>query len=117
MNKLEKIDRDMDKMREKIAEWQEKIKGLDGQRTEQENLAIVSAIRALKMTREELRTFLLAGKLPATMREREAVPAARYQKKKQERITPEPDSGDNDNPNGTTSYFNNTESEDKTNEE
>jgi septal ring factor EnvC (AmiA/AmiB activator) len=63
--KLERIDAEMQKTREKIAEYQNRLKELDGQRIEQENLQIVSLVRALHMTRDELTAFLKGGNIPA----------------------------------------------------
>ena len=50
MSKLEKIDRELEKAREKAAEWQAKIKDLEKQRQEEENSMIVQAVRSLKLT-------------------------------------------------------------------
>lgn len=67
MNKLEKIERDAQKMREKMAELQNRLKQIDGQRTEQENLQIIQQVRALRLTREELYSFINGGELPASL--------------------------------------------------
>ena len=48
MTKLEKIDKELDKAREKAAEWQAK---------EEENSMIVQAVRSLKLTPSELAAF------------------------------------------------------------
>lgn len=56
--KLEKIEREMQKMREKIAEYQNRLKELDGQRVEIENLQIVQAVRAMRLSRDELAAFM-----------------------------------------------------------
>ena len=40
-NKIERIDQEITKVREKIAEYQEKLKALEAQKTEAENLEIV----------------------------------------------------------------------------
>ena len=124
MNRLEKIERDMEKAQEKIAEWQGKLKELDGQRTEQENLQIISAIRALKMTRAELRTFMATGKLPVALAGAAAIPAARFERKKPEAKTEAsaevPDErGKDDEKSGEGKITNTiiTETEGKTNEE
>ena len=39
MNKIERIDREIQKTREKITEYQNKLKGLEAQKTEAENPA------------------------------------------------------------------------------
>lgn len=57
MSKLEKIDRELEKAREKAAEWQAKIKDLEKQRQEEENSKIVQAVRSLKLTPSELAAF------------------------------------------------------------
>ena len=43
MTKLEKIDKELSKAREKAAEWQTKIRDLEKQRQEEENSMIVQA--------------------------------------------------------------------------
>ena len=67
MTKLEKIDREMQKAQEKLAAMQAKVKEVDEQRIEQENLQIVQQIRALKLTREQLRAFVESGAMPASL--------------------------------------------------
>ncbi len=49
-NKIERIDQEITKTREKIAEYQEKLKALEAQKTEAENLEIVQMVRAMRMT-------------------------------------------------------------------
>lgn len=56
--KLDKIDREMQKTREKIAELQSRMKELTAQKTEQENLQIVSLVRSLNLSPQELKEFL-----------------------------------------------------------
>lgn len=58
MTKLEKIDRELEKAREKSAEWQAKVRELEKQRQEEENSMIVQAVRSLKLTPAELLAFL-----------------------------------------------------------
>jgi hypothetical protein len=67
MTKLEKIEIEAQKAREKIAAIQAQLKQIDGQRTEQENLQIIQQVRALKLSREELYTFINGGELPASL--------------------------------------------------
>jgi hypothetical protein len=64
MKKLEKIDRQEQKTREKITALQSLLKQIDGARTEQENLQIIQQFRALKLSRDELYAFLGGGVLP-----------------------------------------------------
>ena len=92
MAKLERIEQEMLKMRERIAEMQIKLKGLDGQRVDAENLQIVQAVRALNMTRDELAAFLSNGKLPTAVPEAAAAGRAmptkqRYSKRKPDAVT------------------------------
>jgi TolA-binding protein len=85
MTKLEKIEREMKKTRDRITQLQTRLKELDREFAEQEDLQIVEAIRSLKLTREELRDFI--GKETLPQDKPGAVPAARYAKKKPGRAT------------------------------
>ena len=67
MTKLEKIERDAQKTREKITAMQALLRQIDDKRTEQENLQIIQQVRALKLTREELYAFINGGAIPATL--------------------------------------------------
>lgn len=67
LNKLEKIELQERKAREKIAAMQAILKQIGEQRTEQENLQIVQQVRALKLSRDELYAFLSGGALPAPL--------------------------------------------------
>jgi len=67
MKKLEKIDKQEQQTREKIAALQAILKQIDGARTEQENLQIIQQVRALKLSRDELYAFLGGGELPASL--------------------------------------------------
>ena len=67
MNKLEKIELEAQKAREKIAATQAILKQIDGKRTEQENLQIIQQVRALKLSRDELYGFLNKGEIPASL--------------------------------------------------
>ena len=58
-NKIERIDQEIAKTREKIAEQQEKLKDLEAQKTEAENLEI-----ALRMTPAQLSAMLSGGMVP-----------------------------------------------------
>ena len=64
--KIERIDREIAKTREKIAEYQEKLKALEAQKTEAENLEIVQMVRAMRMTPEQLSAMLSGGMVPGT---------------------------------------------------
>ena len=63
-NKIERIDQEIAKTREKIAEQQEKLKDLEAQKTEAENLEIVQMVRALRMTPAQLSAMLAGGMVP-----------------------------------------------------
>ena len=63
-NKIERIDQEIAKTREKIAEQQEKLKALEAQKTEAENLEIVQMVRAVRMTPAQLNALLSGGMVP-----------------------------------------------------
>lgn len=63
-NKIERIDQEIAKTREKIAEQQEKLKDLEAQKTEAENLEIVQMVRSLRMTPAQLSAMLSGGMVP-----------------------------------------------------
>ena len=58
MNKIDKLDKELEKAREKAAEWQAKIRDLEKQKQEEENSQIVQAVRSMKLTPAELLAFL-----------------------------------------------------------
>ena len=60
MATTEKIRRDIEKNKEKIAELQKKQRGLEAQLAEEENLEIVRMVKAVKMDNKELTAFLKA---------------------------------------------------------
>jgi len=64
--KVLKIEKEIQKTREKIAEYQNKLKELEMQKTEAENLEIVQMVRSLHMTPAELSVFLAKGVIPDT---------------------------------------------------
>jgi hypothetical protein len=82
MSKLERLKREQEKARKKIAEQQLKLKALTGEITAAENIEIVSAVRALKLTQKELYNFIKSGKLPERLADKAAMPEARYTKAK-----------------------------------
>ena len=63
-NKIERIDREIKKTREKITEYQNRLKGLEAQKTEAENLEIVQLVRAMRMTPQELNAMLKGDTIP-----------------------------------------------------
>ena len=66
-NKIERIDQEITQVREKIAEYQEKLKALEAQKTEAENLEIVQMVRALRMTPAQLSAMLSGGTVPCSL--------------------------------------------------
>ena len=76
MATTEKIRKDIEKTREKIAEQQKRLRALEAQLTEEENLEIVRMVKAVRMDNRELTAFLRAYasgmiSLPEGMMERE----------------------------------------------
>lgn len=63
-NKIDRIDREIAKTREKLTEYQNKLRELEAQKTEAENLQIVQLVRAVRMTPQELNTLLSGGGIP-----------------------------------------------------
>ena len=62
--KILKIEKEIQKTREKITEQQNKLKELEMQKMEAENLEIVQMVRSLHMTPAELSLFLAKGVIP-----------------------------------------------------
>jgi len=58
MTKIERIDADILKARERIAEQQAKIRTLEGQKIDEENAMIVQMVRKQRMTPADLARFL-----------------------------------------------------------
>ena len=59
-NKIERIDQEIAKTREKIAEQQKRLRALEAQLAEEENLEIVRMVKAVHMDNKELTAFLKA---------------------------------------------------------
>ena len=77
MATVEKIRRDIEKTKEKISEQQKRLRALEAQLVEEENLEIVRMVKAVKMDNRELTAFLKAYAsglitLPEGMMEAEA---------------------------------------------
>ena len=64
MNKIERIDKEIAKTREKITEYQNKLRGLEAQKTEAENLQIVQLVRSMRLSPQELTAMLSGGGIP-----------------------------------------------------
>lgn len=62
--KILKIEKEIQKTREKITEQQGRLKELEMQKTEAENLEIVQMVRSFHMTPAELSVFLAKGVIP-----------------------------------------------------
>ena len=54
MSKIERIDKEIQKTREKITEYQNRLRGREAQKTEAENLQIVQLVRSMRLTPQEL---------------------------------------------------------------
>ena len=79
MATVEKIRKDIEKTKEKISAQQKRLRELEAQLTEEENLEIVRMVKAVQMDNKELTAFLKAYAsglitLPDGMMEAEAVP-------------------------------------------
>ena len=64
-NKIDRINREIEKTREKITEYQNKLKGLEAQKTEAENLQIVQLVRSMRLSPAELTSMLSGAQSPA----------------------------------------------------
>ena len=82
MNKIERIDREIQKTREKITEFQNKLKELNAQKTEAENLEIVQLVRAMRLTPQELNAMLSGSGIPG-MNAAHATEAADYEEQEE----------------------------------
>ena len=74
MSKIERIEKEIQKTREKITEYQNRLRGLEAQKTEAENLQIVQLVRAMRLTPQELTAMLSGGAIPGMA----ALPADGY---------------------------------------
>ena len=64
MSKIERIEKEIQKTREKITEYQNRLRGLEAQKTEAENLQIVQLVRSMRLTPQELTAMLSGGTIP-----------------------------------------------------
>ena len=62
-SKLDRIEKDIQKTKSKIAEKQ--LRELEAQKTEQENLQIIQLVRGMNMKPEEFAAFLRSGAMQA----------------------------------------------------
>ena len=63
-NKIIRIEREIELVKEKINEYQNKLKELELKKTEIENLQIVQTVCALNLTPQELSKLLSKGGIP-----------------------------------------------------
>ena len=77
-NKLDRINAEIEKTRERITEQQNRLKELLAQKTELENLQIVQLVRAMRLTPAELTAMLSGGGIPG-MNAAPATEAADYE--------------------------------------
>lgn len=63
-NKLDRIDAEIAKTREKISEQQARLKELLSQKTELENLQIIQLVRSMRLSPAELTALLSGGGIP-----------------------------------------------------
>lgn len=63
-NKIDRIEKEMQKTREKITEYQNRLKELAAQKTEAENLEIISLVRSMRVTPAELTAMLSGAAIP-----------------------------------------------------
>ena len=64
MSKIERIEKEIQKTREKITEYQNRLRGLEAQKTEAENLQIVQLVRSMRLTPQELTAMLSGSGIP-----------------------------------------------------
>ena len=64
-NKLDRIEKDIEKTKDKIAALQKQLRELEAAKTEQENLQIIQLMRGLNMTPQEFAAFVRGGALQA----------------------------------------------------
>ena len=63
-SKINRIDKEIQKTREKITEYQNRLKELQAQKTEAENLQIVQMVRSMRLTPQELSQLLKSDPIP-----------------------------------------------------
>ena len=67
--KIEKVEKEITKTKNEISELQEKLRGLEKQKTELENTDYVAVARSFRLTPEELAEFLKTRQVPSTGKE------------------------------------------------
>ena len=81
-NKIERINKEIAKTREKITKYQNKLKGLEAQKTEAENLEIVQLVRSMRMSPQELTAMLKGDTIPG-MTAAPTIEAADYEEQEE----------------------------------
>lgn len=56
--KIERLKADLERARQKAAEWQARAKDIERQITEHENMEIIQTVRGITASPEELKTIL-----------------------------------------------------------
>ena len=69
--KLQKVNEEIEKLRQKVTNYQSRLRELERQKTEMENLDIIALVRNIGLPPEELQTFARAF---MEQREHRAVP-------------------------------------------
>ena len=64
--RLDRIEQDIRKTRGKITEYQNRLKELEAQKTEQENLQIIQLVRAMRLSPQDLTEFLQSAPVTPT---------------------------------------------------
>ena len=60
--RLERIEADLTRARERLTAWEQRVKELEQKYTEEENAEIHEVVRSFNLTPEELREFLQSRK-------------------------------------------------------
>ena len=55
--RLSRIERDIERLKEKISEYQQQLKELEAAKTEQENLQIIQLVRSMNMKPDEFAAY------------------------------------------------------------
>lgn len=63
--KIGKLDKEIEKTKAKIADMQDKLRGLEEQKTELENTDYVAVARSFRLTPQELAEFLKTRQMAA----------------------------------------------------
>ena len=59
--RLSRIERDIERLKEKISEYQQQLKELEAAKTEQENLQIIQLVRSMNMKPDEYAAIRRSG--------------------------------------------------------